>query len=315
LDSLVKLTDAAGRTLASNDDHEDKGAGLVTDHADSYLSLTLPADGTYYLHLSDQQHQGGPEYAYRLRIGPPRPDFGLRIVPSSVNAIGGGSVPVTVYALRRDEFSGEIGLALKDAPEGFVLSGGRIPANQDQVRVTLRVPPVPPKELVSLHVEGRATIEGREVVHAAVPAEDMIQAFDYRHLVPCQEFEAAVTPRPAARRLVLKILSKTPVRIPVGGTAEVRVAGPTAMLGRIALALSGAPDGISIKKVSPIDRGAEIVLQSDAAKTKSGLKGNLIVTASAKAGAARKGQAKGPMGAAPVATLPAIPFEVVDAAP
>ena len=37
---------------------------------------------------------------------------------------------------------------------------------------------------VSLAIEGRAKIGKREVVHAAVPAEDRMQAFLWRHLVP-----------------------------------------------------------------------------------------------------------------------------------
>ena len=125
LDSVLKLTDADGRQLAFNDDYDDKGTGLSTHHADSYLTATLPANGAYYLYLGDAQHKGGPEYAYRLRISEPRPDFALRVVPSSINVRAGASVPITVYALRKDGFSGEIALALKDAPKGFTLSGGR----------------------------------------------------------------------------------------------------------------------------------------------------------------------------------------------
>ena len=94
LDSVLKLTDSAGRQLAFNDDHEDKACGLVTHHADSWLRAILPAAGTYYLHLYDAQNQGGPEYAYRLRISPPRPDFDLRVVPSSINARAGAAVPI-----------------------------------------------------------------------------------------------------------------------------------------------------------------------------------------------------------------------------
>ena len=102
-----------------NDDHEDKGAGLLTHHADSRLRVKLPANGTYYLHLGDAQRKGGPDYAYRLRISHPQPDFELRVAPSSINARAGATVPITVYALRRDGFSGEIDLKLKDAPAGF----------------------------------------------------------------------------------------------------------------------------------------------------------------------------------------------------
>ena len=199
LDSRLKLTDSAGKQLALNDDHADKGSGLTTHHADSQLSATLPADGTYYLSLDDAQQGGGPEYGYRLRISPPRPDFELRIVPSTINVRGSASVPLTVYALRRDGFSEEIAVELKDAPEGFALVGGRVPGDQDQVRLTLRVPRLPPEGPVTLHLEGRATIQGRAVSHPAVPAEDMMQAFAYRHLVPARELKVAVLKRYAPK--------------------------------------------------------------------------------------------------------------------
>ncbi len=67
----------------------------------------------------------------------------LRVVPSSINVRAGASVPITVYALRKDGFSGEIALALKDARQGIRLSGARVPANQDQVRLTLTAPQSP----------------------------------------------------------------------------------------------------------------------------------------------------------------------------
>jgi hypothetical protein len=312
VDSLLKLTDAAGRQLAMNDDHEDKGAGLTTHHADSWLRVALPADGTYYLYLGDVQHQGGPEYAYRLRISPPRPDFELRIVPSSVNARAGTAIPITVYAVRRDGFSGDIALELKDAPPGFTLSGNRVPAGQDQVRLTLSVPPAPQKEPFSLHVEGRAKIRGRDVARRAVPADDVMQAFAYRHLVPADDLEVAVGGR-ALFRAPVRILSKTPVKIPAGGTARVQIGVPAAaLLARIQLELSEPPEGISIKNVSPSAMGTEIVLQSDAAKVKPGLKGNLIVVAFAKSVAAPgKAKPRAARRAVPLTTLPAIPFEIV----
>jgi len=195
LDSVLKLTDANDHQLAANDDHEDKGAGLTTHQADSWLSATLPANGTYYLHISDAQHKGGEVYSYRLRISPPQPDFELRVVPSSINARAGATAAVTVYALHKDGFSNDIALMLKDAPRGFKLSGGKLPANQDQVRLMLTVPPMPSEEPISLRLEGRAIIQGREVVHPAVPAEDMMQAFFYRHLVPAKDLKVAILPR------------------------------------------------------------------------------------------------------------------------
>ena len=160
LDSVIRLTDAAGRQLAFNDDYEDKGAGLQTQYADSYFRVKLAADGDCFLWLGDAQHQGGPEYSYRLRLSPPRPDFALRVAPSSLSVRGGMSVPLTVYALRRDGFSNEITLILKDAPPGFALSGSTVPANEDQVRLTLTAPPMVTNEPFNLAVEGFARIRG-----------------------------------------------------------------------------------------------------------------------------------------------------------
>ena len=79
----------------------------------------LPTDGTYYVHLYDAQHEGGPEYGYRLRISPPRPDFELRVVPSSINIRAGSSEVITVHAVRRDGFNGPITLATEGRPGGL----------------------------------------------------------------------------------------------------------------------------------------------------------------------------------------------------
>jgi len=317
LDSVLKLTDASGKELAFNDDHTDKGAGLTTHHADSYLRATLPKDGAYYLHLSDTQHHGSPEYAYRLRLGPPQPDFELRVVPSSINARVGMTIPFTVYALRKDGFDGDIALSLRDAPEGFKLAGARLPAGQDKVRLTLTVPATPRTEPLSINLEGRATIADRELLHRAVPAEDMMQAFEYRHLVPARELKVSVAGSFAARVPFIRILSEPPAKIPAGGTATVKIFAPMfAYAPKVQLELNDPPEGITIKRVTPTREGREIVIAADAAKAKPGLKGNLIVSlfgennpqfGKGKAQPQQQQQQR----RFPFATLPAIPFEII----
>jgi len=316
LDSVLRLTDATGRQLAFNDDHEDAGAGLVTHHADSLLCAELPADGAYYVHLGDIQHQGGPEYAYRLRIGPLQPDFGLRIVPSSINVRGGATVPLAVYALRKDGFAGEIALALKEAPAGFSLGGARIPDGQDQVRLTLTVPPITPKEPLSLLLEGRARIRDTEVVRPVVPAENMLQAFAYHHLVPVSELKVSVSGRVTTNTTV-RILSATPVKIPADGTGAVRVGVPAGtFFAPVHVELDDPPEGLTIRSQSPGSEGTEIVLQSDGAKVKPGLKGNLIVNAFAvRTPSASKDKPPPASRPTPLGMLPAIPFEIVESAP
>lgn len=315
LDSMLRLTDPAGRQVAFNDDHEDKGAGLTTHHADSWLRAVLPTHGTYTLHLGDAQRKGGPEYGYRLRISPPRPDFDLRIVPSTLAIRGGATIPVTVYALRRDGFSGPISLALLDPAHGFTLGGARVPANQDRVRVTLTAPQPPLDEPVPLALEGRALIGGQEAVRPAVAADDMMQAFAYSHLVPAQGLTAVVA-RGQAFRTPLRILSPVPVEIPAGGTARVRIGAPSRMfLERFQLELSDPPEGVVLQGASPSRQGAELVLHSDAAKVKPGLSGNLIVhvlPSPPQDPNQRRVQAN--RRRVPVSALPAIPFDITEAA-
>jgi hypothetical protein len=306
LDSVLRLTDASGKQLAINDDSEDKGQGLLTHHADSLVSFKLPKNGSYYLHLSDTQRKGGPEYAYRLRISRPQPDFELRVVPANVNARPGMSVPVTVYAMRHDGFTGEIALKLKEAPEGFTLNGGVIPANQDKVRITLTVPVNNIEKPRRLALEGKASVAGKEVRRTAIPAEDMMQAFAYRHLVTAQEWLVRVVGQGRARG-PWKVTAGL-VKVPSGGTAPLRLQIPASRIpGSLKFSLSEPPEGITIKGVTQSREGVAITFAADPAKAKPGLKGNLIVEAFLEGATGKQNNNRRRQ---PLGVLPAIPFEI-----
>ena len=192
LDSVLKLTDAKGRLLVFNDDCEDLAAGANTHHADSYLTARLPADGTYYVHLGDTARNAGEEYAYRLRISAPQPDFALRVVPSSVSLRSKNSTPLSVHVIRRDGFTGPIKLSLKNPPAGFSAAPISLSGTQAVARLTLKTDLVATQEPVNLSLVGTAKIEGQDVTHEAVPAEDRMQAFLWRHLVPASELKVLV---------------------------------------------------------------------------------------------------------------------------
>ncbi len=307
LDSVLVLSDAAGRQLAANDDFEDKGAGLLTHQADSRLLYRLPAKGTYYLELSDAGQHGGPEYVYRLRIGRPEPDFALRVTPSSVNVRGGATVPVTVYALRHDGFAGEIALNLAGAPEGFVLSGSGIPAGRDRIRLTLTAPPGPLAGPVALRLEGCASIGGREVRHTAVAAEDMMQAFAYHHLVAQSAWMVQVVGAGVgAARAAVRPVSQRPVQLAAGGTAEMAVAVAPRLAGQVQLELSEPGEGIRIAGVRAAGAGLAVTLQADAEKAKPGWKDNLILEVYVERPDAKQAARRRQFWGA----LPAVPVEV-----
>jgi hypothetical protein len=195
LDSVLKICDASGAILARNDDCEDRACGLNTHHADSQLLYRLPSDGKYFIHLADTQRHGGPEYGYRLRLSAPQPDFELRAMPASLSVRPGDRVPVRLVALRKDGFTNEITIALKNAPAGFKSTGGRIAAGTNETTLMLTAPFTREPALYRLTLEGRARTDTGEMVRPVVPAEDLMQAFFYRHLVPAEEFQVAIIGR------------------------------------------------------------------------------------------------------------------------
>jgi ribosomal protein L40E len=192
MDSFVKVTDADGTIIALNDDHYDAASGLITDHADSYLMVQLPADGKYYVHIGDTRRQAGKEYAYRLRISHPQPDFELRVVPSRIVMPSQKSATVTVFAMRRDGFDGPIALNFQDLPEGLESAGATLAANQDSVGLAVRTTLTAMDEPVDLTVVGTAKAGDREIVRQAVPSEDTMQAFLWRHLLPAKTLPVLV---------------------------------------------------------------------------------------------------------------------------
>jgi hypothetical protein len=312
LDSSLELIGPAGTRVAFNDDVEDKASGLLTHHADSQLIATLPSDGTYLLRLGDVQRQGGAEFGYRLRVGPPRPDFELRVTPPEINAGAGTTVPITVHAIRRDGFAGDIAIGLKDAPGAFALSGAVVPAGVSSARMTLTVAPNAAKDTTTIAVEGRATIQGRVTAHRAVPADDMMQAFAYRHLVPADGLRVSVLQRGSVR-VVPRVVAPGPVAIPAGGTARVRVAFPfPRTFDKFEFELTEAPDGVTLGDLLIGPNGAEFVLRADPVKAKPGVRGNLIVVVSGER-VPQPNQPNQPANArrrVPLMTLPAIAFEI-----
>ena len=191
-DSFVKVTAADGKVIAMNDDHYDAGSGMNTDHADSYLMVKLPADGKYYVHIGDASRHAGKEYAYRLRISQPQPDFALRLLPSRMSMPSKGASSVTVYAIRKDGFDGPIKLSFKDLPDGFTSPGSTLPAKKEVTSISLRNTLTETEKPVYVTVVGTVKIGDQEIVREAVPTEDKMQAFLYRHLLPAENLPVLV---------------------------------------------------------------------------------------------------------------------------
>lgn len=110
VDPRVVVLGPDGKQLAAADD--------TTGSADPRASVTLPADGTYTVVVSDASGKvPTPEFVYRLELRRPTAGFRLK-VPGFANVPIGGKATLTVEAIREGGFKGPITLALSGLPEG-----------------------------------------------------------------------------------------------------------------------------------------------------------------------------------------------------
>jgi hypothetical protein len=158
---------------------------------------------------------------------------------------------------------------------------------------------------------GRAMIAGTEISHVTVPADDLMQAFAYRHLVPANALQVA----PHARTLGApgaRVISPVPVKLLAGGTTRIQIGSAGRFLDRLQFELDDPPEGVSLKQVLTNRLGLELVL-SCAATNKAPREGNFIINLVPVQGSGPGVKGKQPLNQrrGPVGRMPAVPFELV----
>ncbi len=304
LDCFLSVMNTQGGVHAENDDFVDPDYPLVLHHADSRLVFTFPAAGDYILKVRDTQGQGGEEYAYRLLVAPPKPDCVLRIVPDMQRVAKGDSVAVTVTADRRDGFGPDIHLTVGNLPPGFTASDAIIPAGQGQAKLTLTAPVDAPLNAFAPVIVGTATFNEKPFTWNAVGAEDVMQAFSYRHVVPTKEFVVAVI-ESSLFDLATNLALPDGIEVKQGAEAQVVVKAVRKEGGSfpINLAVVDAPAGITVKTVPiPADQSEVPITLTVPAQAPAGWKVNIIVNGTM---ATDKGTATRTAPAIPVKILPA----------
>jgi hypothetical protein len=139
LDSVLAIYDSKGKQLASNDD---------SGGPDSYLRFRFPADGDYYISVTDQIKRGGPDYTYRVEVTPVQSELVLSM-PEVVKdtqerqtiAIPRGNLFGAVLHAKRSDFNGAITVASPDLPPGVTMYVAPMPDNADSVPVVFVATP------------------------------------------------------------------------------------------------------------------------------------------------------------------------------
>ncbi|MFN7543775.1 MAG: PPC domain-containing protein, partial [Acidobacteriota bacterium] len=129
--AVVDVTDMAGKRLARAGDEPlpDNlyAVGASKTAGDPYLFLEVPKDvNKIQVSIEDLALRGGQHFAYRLIARPAAEEFTLSVNTPLVNVPAGGSVFVPV-TIDRKGYMGPVRVRVKNAPEGLIVEGGRIP--------------------------------------------------------------------------------------------------------------------------------------------------------------------------------------------
>jgi hypothetical protein len=228
------------------------------------------------------------------------------MTPSSLTIPPGRDAVFTMHALRREGFDGAIDVTLTSAPPGFQVTGGRIPHGRESVRMTLSAPPRAVRDVFPLIMEGCAVIGETPICHPVRPADDVMQAFLYRHLVPAQTLAGTVRGKVLSGRVRLSTQESIPLY--PGGTPEVEVLCPkNALPPEVRIQLSAPPEGISLEGYERTPRGFRFRLGMEGTALPPGYEDNLIVEAITMVNTKTKGGKEVLLG-----VLPAIPIRVVE---
>lgn len=212
--------------------NDDGGPGYGRD---SHLDFVAPRDGVYLLHIKDIRGLEGEDFAYRLTMRDARPDFSLTASPANPNVPRGGRLPVQVTANRRQGYEGPIQIRVKGLPNGIIASAAAIPASQDSATIIFEGSKDAPDWVAAtpFQIEGRAKVDGRDVVRVADPDQPLRVA---SLMPPPDLFVAAET-----KEVVLEPGKATTVSFHVDRKNDFK--------GRVPCNVMGLPPGVRVDNV------------------------------------------------------------------
>ena len=98
LDPVLTLFDENGKQLLNKDDNAKTDPDLVTE-------FTPGKDGIYFARIKDSADAGGPDYRYRLRVEPVKPDFQLIVDATSFELTAEKPLEIEVSVIRENGFN------------------------------------------------------------------------------------------------------------------------------------------------------------------------------------------------------------------
>jgi len=141
----------------------------------------------------------------------------------------------------------------------------------------------------------------------------MMQAFDYRHLVPAEKLLVAVT-KGRWRAGALELVEFGPVKVPAGGAAKVYIKTPgPIMINKVEAELRDPPKGVTLGEVEVVPGQVAFAVKVDGQVLRPGYADNLIVEGFTEmpGGLAADGKTPKPARRVSLGILPAVALRVV----
>ncbi len=160
LDSVMSILRSNGSGVAGNDD---------SGGPDSYVRFTAPEDDEYHILLRDHLNDGGPSFVYRIEITPITPKLTLALpervqyLPVTAPVPRGNRMAFMLNAARQD-FGGELKIAVGDLPAGLEVAPVTMAANLTSVPVLLTATAEAPLDGALASVTGRPADEKQNFV-------------------------------------------------------------------------------------------------------------------------------------------------------
>ncbi len=133
LDAVLRLTNAAGKTLAEVDDPGSRRSS----ERDPELAFTVPQDGAFLVELRDLHGSGSFRHVYRIRATVAEPDFALTLAADQFVLTPGKLLEVPVTLTLRNGFVGTVEVTAEGLPAGVTAtsvkatSGGAVKLQLD----------------------------------------------------------------------------------------------------------------------------------------------------------------------------------------
>lgn len=137
LDSVVNVYNAKGSSLSGNDD----GGGRR--RLDSKFTVNVPADGDYFVRVTDHLERGGPAFVYRIELAASEPSVKFSSPNYSVNdshlrqfvAVPRGGRYATMVNITRNNASGDMTFEMPNLPKGMRLLTKTMPKDLPNINL------------------------------------------------------------------------------------------------------------------------------------------------------------------------------------